>query len=894
MDRKQQALLDLARLHVRQWFAKRMPKRMRFHDLEHTMGVTRTALALAESIGLSGHDLFALELAALFHDTGYALAYDGHEERSVELALAFLRKHRVPARTASVVRGLIRATRLGAPVRTQLQRLLRDADSAKAGQVDFAERSEALRKELELVKGTRISDRDWLRANIAYLEAHRFLTPQARTRFSAQKRINLAGLRAQAALPKERLRLAQPPKPRYVERDLSWLSFNDRVLQEAMDERNPLLERVKFLAIYSSNLDEFYRVRVASLRSLAKLKRSVRSALELPPGKLVDRINQRALEQQRRFGRLWRETLLPAMAQAGIRILHETELSPAQADFLRTDFTRRIAPLLNTAAARAGNAPFIEDRKLYFVVRLRSAKGAQRLVLVNIPSDEAGRFIVLPSSKGRTDIIFIDDAMRACLGQLFTGHRILGCHAIKLSRDAELYLDEEFSGNMKEKVRKSLRKRTTGVPARFLYDSDMPRASLRAMRTLLGLGKADLVPGGRYHHFSDLLRLPVQGHAALRDRPWPPLAHPALARQDLFRAAARRDVLLHFPYHGFGQFTDWLWRAARDRAVRTIRITLYRVAEGSTVCSALIEALKRGKQVVVFVEVQARFDEGSNLYWGEQLEKAGARVLYSYADVKVHCKLCLVERMENGRLRGYAYFGTGNFNERTARIYADEGLITVHQGLVRDAAEVFRYLEDRTRRPRLSHALLAPITLRTGLEALIDKEMEQAAQGRPAALLLKLNSLEDRALINKLYEAARAGVEVRIIVRGICCLVPGSAGTGHLITAISIVDRYLEHSRAFVFHNAGDPRVFLASADWMGRNLDRRVEVAFPLLDPALRDEMLHLLELQWTDRTKARLIDAGQTNPYLAAPVAGRKRAGHAQADIHRWLRRKGGVPLA
>lgn len=883
-------ILDKARLHVRRWFARRMPGHMRFHDLDHTLTVTRTALGIGRAMKLTEKELRLLEVAALFHDTGYALAYSGHEEKSALLAAGFLRKHGVAERTIAQVRALIIATRLGAAPRNLLQEVLRDADSAKAGQVDFHERSERLRTELEMERKHRLNDREWLKENLAYLEAHRFHTQHARRRFGAQKRINLQVLRDQTALPKRERIAPTPAAAPFFERDLSWLSFNDRVLQEAKDPRVPLLERVKFLAIYSSNLDEFYRVRVAALRGLVKLKRSDRTALEVPAEKLVDRINSKALKQQQEFGALFRGTLLPALARKGIRILREGQLDGAQAEHVRKFFGDRVAPLLNTAAVRPGNAPFIEDRKLYFACRLRpKGKHKERLVLLNIPSDEVGRFIPLPSKKGRSDLIFLDDAIRMRLASLFTGHKVMGCYAIKLSRDADLYLDEEFAGNVKEKVRKSLRKRQTGVPSRFLYDSGMPRATLRALRTLLGLSKQDMVAGGRYHNFSDLIKLPIKGHAGLRERPWPALVHPRLAGgRSVFATVAKGDMLWHFPYHDFGMFTAWLRKAATDPAVKRIAITLYRVAESSEVCTTLLIALRRGKQVTVFVEVQARFDERSNLFWGETLEKAGACVLYSYEGLKVHCKLCLIERMEKRRLRRYAYLGTGNFNERTSRLYSDQALVTCNEGITREVAEVFTHLQDRTHRPRLQHLLMAPLTLRDQLEELVDKEIENALSGKPAAILLKLNSLEDRAMIEKLYDASRVGVNVRLIVRGICCLVPGIAGASENVEAISIVDRFLEHGRAYVFHNNGKPMIFLSSADWMGRNLDHRVEVAYPLLDPSLQKEMIELLEIQWADRVKARVIDPAQSNPYRKRNR--QRRQVRAQEATYAYLRKKAG----
>jgi polyphosphate kinase len=498
-----------------------------------------------------------------------------------------------------------------------------------------------------------------------------------------------------------------------------------------------------------------------------------------------------------------------------------------------------------------------------------------------------GRFFILPSKAGTTEVIFIDDVIRTCLADVFAGHIVLGCHAIKLSRDAELYLDEEFGGNVKEKVRKSLRKRRTGVPSRFLYDNAMPRTTLRALRTLLGLGKQDIVTGGRYHNFSDLMKLPVKGYPELRDKPWPAIDHPAFTQgSNTFRTIASGDRLLHFPYHDFGAVVRWLEQAAIDPAVQHISITLYRVANGSAVCNALLKALEHGKRVTAFVEVQARFDESSNLYWGEQLEQAGAKVLYSYEHLKVHCKLCLVERMERGRIKRYAYLGTGNFNESTSRLYVDSALLTARESITREVEGVFMHLRDRRHRPGNEHLMVAPLTLRTRLEQLIDKEIELALSGRPAQILLKLNSVEDRAMIRKLYDASNAGVSIRLIVRGICCLVPGVKGMSENITVISIVDRYLEHTRAYVFGNDGKTLVYLSSADWMGRNLDRRVEVAFPVLDEALKQELLELLEIQWSDRVKARLIDVRQTNPYIL-PVRGEPSI-HAQAAAYAYLTAK------
>lgn len=866
------SLIEKARLHIRRYFSKHIPGAMQFHDLEHTLTVSRTAKEIGRASGLDEQELLLVELAALFHDTGYAVIHKGHEEESAKLATVWMRAHDTDVREIKTVSALIMATRSGHTPRGLSQRVLRDADSAKAGQADFLEKGERLRAEIMASSGAKITAAAWGLENLSYLEKHRFATPYARQRFGKQKEINLALLRRSIAEKPKHLNGATAPEP-FMDRDLSWLAFNARVLQEAQDPEVPLLERLKFVAIHSSNLDEFYRVRVAQLRGLRKLGKWNRSALGVPPGKHIELINQVALKQQDALGKVYRGALLPALRAHGIRFRNEGQLSIVQRSFVLDHFKTHVAPLLRAVTILGTKPPFIEDRRLYLVLSL-SHKGRKkkRLTLVNVPSDELGRFITLPSQKGGTDLMYLDDAIRLAAPIHFKGWTVEACHAIKLSRDAELYLEEEFTEDVADKVRRSLRKRSTGVPARFLYDRAMPKGLLEQVRRLLEVKKSNMLEGGRYHNLSDLMALPIIGHPELREKPLLPISHSGISGKDRFRDIRSGDVLLHFPYHSFKPVISLLTQAARDPKVERIAITLYRVASKSLVCEALAEAARSGKQVDVVMEVQARFDEGNNLFWASVLSDAGARISYGVPGFKVHCKLLLIQRREVKGPKHYAYLGTGNFNEQTARIYSDMALLTSRKVMTDDVREVFnKLLSGETPGPSKVIST-SPDHLRDFLERAIDREIEQAFLGKPASILLKLNSLEDKPLIRKLYDADRVGVKVRLIVRGICCLVPGVPQHSATIEVISIVDRFLEHARAYVFHNLGKPTVHLASADWMERNMDRRVETAFPILDEKLKAEVIQFLELEWKDNVKARIIDKTQTNPHRTRRKGARK----------------------
>ncbi|MBD2768535.1 polyphosphate kinase 1 [Hymenobacter sp. BT664] len=648
-----------------------------------------------------------------------------------------------------------------------------------------------------------------------------------------------------------------------LSRDLSWLRFNARVLQEAQSPTVPLLERLRFLAIFSSNLDEFFKVRVATLRRLVKLKKKTRAKLGERPKRQLREVLAEVYRQQQEFGVTFRELLLPALNVQCIHLLSEAELTDQQRAWTATYFQEKVRDLLSPVVLDDTlHHLFLKDQTVYLAFHLRQprdrkvAPDTQRVLLMELPTKRhGGRFVRLPDEGEERYVLFLDDVIRVGAPALFPAYQQVAVNAVKLSRDAELDIEEEVSGNLMEKIRSSLAKRATGFPARLLYDPALPAEALRAIKQKTGIGDEELVEGGRYHNFRDFFGFPDFDEPSFRYPAWPALAHPTLPRTgSLLAAISRRDHLLHLPYEGFDYVTRLLREAATDPAVGAISITLYRVASKSKVVKALLKAARRGKQVTAVVELKARFDEDANLFWADKLQRAGAHVIFTPPELKCHAKLLLIARREaDDTVREYAYFSTGNFNESTSGLYTDHGLFTADERLTREAARVFDYLRDPRTAPEFAQLLVAPFGLRTSLNALIDYEIKQAKKGKEAYVILKLNALEDRGLIDRLYAASEAGVRVELIVRGISCLIPGQPGFSEHISQRGIVDRYLEHSRVYVFAHGGQEKVFIASADWMTRNLDRRVEVAFPILDEALRAEVRHLLDLHRHDNVKAR-----------------------------------------
>lgn len=689
--------------------------------------------------------------------------------------------------------------------------------------------------------------------------------------------------------------IANSAEPAYlIPRDISWLSFNYRVLQEAKDPTVPLFERLKFLAIYSSNLDEFFRVRVAHHRNLLRLRKKDKKKLDYNPADILRRITSIVNKQQEEFSKIFEQQIVFELKRHNIRLLRRLELDDAQKDFVESYFEEYLLPFVQPVLLIENKIrPFLNNAALYLFVHLREKEtdnnhdAKQYYALLKVPSDHLPRFIRLPGISGRYDIIILDDIVRHSISTLFPGFHILETYSVKLTRDAELYIDDEFSGNLVEKIKDSLNKRNVGPPSRLVYDREMPLRILKYLMDTFELSKADLLPEGRYHNNFDFFDFPDFDMIHLKNPPMPPLRVFKLEQaKSIFSVVSESDVLLHFPYQTFEYVVKMFEEAAADPGITHIKVVQYRVAQKSRIMQALIEAVDAGKQVTVFVEVKARFDEEANLIWAEKLEEAGVRVLYSFPGLKVHSKLALFIRQEADEIKSYAYLSTGNFNEKTALIYSDFGFMTASRALTAEVSRVFHFLETTIvpEKP-FEHLMVGQFNLRSGIESLIDFEIAEAKAGRKALCVIKANSLEDPQMIDKLRAAGMAGVEVRLIIRGICCLIPGIKGFSENIKAMSIVDKFLEHSRIYYFYHRGNEKIYLSSADFMRRNLSYRIEAAFPVYDPEYRKEIIDFLHIQWNDNIKARWLNSGQINKYKReGPDMGIR----AQIETYFYLKRR------
>ena len=669
-----------------------------------------------------------------------------------------------------------------------------------------------------------------------------------------------------------------------VNRDISWLSFNDRVLQEANDPTVPLLERLKFLGIVSSNRDEFFRVRVASIKRMVRLGKKGEELLGENPIQLLDSIQNIIVRQQEAFDDSFQK-ILSELERKGIFLLNENQLTKDQGAFVRDYFYEHVQPtLVPVLLDNLNEFPAMKDRSIYFLIMMQKAGVKTKYALLEIPSEVVSRFVVIP--KESKYIIMLDDVIRYCLDDLFFNfdYDSINAYTIKITRDAELDLEQDVTKSIVKKVSESIKNRRKGQPTRLVYDEAMPAEAMKFLLKKIQLNKEDHpISGGRYHNFVDFIRFPSLNRLELKQKNLPVLPHKAIpARTSLFKIIAKQDVLLSFPYQSYTHVINLLREASIDPKVVSISITLYRMANNSRIINSLINAIKNGKKVTAIVELQARFDEEANIRWANKLNDEGVKVIYGVPGIKLHSKLFLITRQEQNKLINYVHIGTGNFNEDTARLYADYSLLTADKRITDEVLKVFSFYNDNFKVGTYKHLVVSPFNTRKKYLQLINSEIEHAKQGLDAWVFLKMNSLTDPEMIKKLYEASAAGVKVKLIIRSICSLVPGINALSENIEAISIVDKYLEHARVFVFSNNGSPKVYLSSADWMTRNLDHRSEVGVPVYDESIKKQLIDMLELQWNDNTKARSINVFQNNPYHFSKVKSKFKS---QDEIYKYI---------
>ncbi len=679
-------------------------------------------------------------------------------------------------------------------------------------------------------------------------------------------------------------------KTPYINREISWLSFNERVLQEAEDKTTPLIERLKFLGIFSNNRDEFYRVRVATVKRLVKLGRKAIDIYGEDPQELLTRLQRKVIEQQNKFEAIYQE-ILKELAENNVYIINEKQLSGYQRDFLTDYFTNEVLPVLYPIMIDDNKPfPYMKDKASYLYLKMETIgeKKKRKYAIIEIPAGVISRFVILPKQGNKSYVILLDDVIRLNTDLIFGvfGYRTVESYNIKLTRDAELDIDNDVSKSMIEKISKSIKARKQGQPVRFVYDAAMPEDMLQYIMKKLGMAKKDsAIPGGRYHNFKDFINFPKLGDQSLVYNHPPAIEHKYLRdhTKTIMEIMRERDILLHFPYHSFNHIINLLREASINPVVESIKITLYRVADSSRIANALINAVKNGKKVTVLVELQARFDEENNIYWANKLNEEGARVIYGVPGLKVHSKLFLITARENGKEVRYAHIGTGNFNEKTARIYTDFSLLTCHRSITADLNKVFEFYENNFKVEQYKHLAVAPFYMRKIFTQLINNEIQAAKKGKPAAITLKMNSLVDIEMINKLYEASKSGVKITLIIRGACSLVTELEGWSDNIKAYSIVDKYLEHARVFIFHNNGNEKIYISSADWMSRNLDSRSEVAVPVYDLEIRKQLKDIIQIQLKGNTKVRIIDRKQENVYVRPKPNERKI--RVQDEVYQYI---------
>ena len=664
---------------------------------------------------------------------------------------------------------------------------------------------------------------------------------------------------------------------RFINRDLSWLQFNARVLQEAKDPSVPLIERLRFLGIFSNNLDEFFKVRYATIKRIVEAGKLGRNELGgMAAKELQEEITQTVISQQQLsldiLGGIEKE-----LGKEGIHIINEHQITEEQSVFITDYFLREVSPALVTIILTGLETfPALKDSAAYLAVRMVLNTGNEETqekdvrvnyALIEIPK-VIDRFVVLPEKNGQKYIILLDDLIRHCLGIIFSifSYQEISAYMIKITRDAELDIDSDLSRSFLEKISKSVARRSSGDPVRFVYDRDIDPEMLAFLMEKMNIESTDsVIPGGRYHNRRDYMKFPSLGRQDLLYETKVPLQIKGLSFEgSLLAKIAKKDYLLHAPYQSFRYVVKFLREAALDPQVQSIKITIYRLAEVSHIASSLINAAKNGKDVVVQIELRARFDEVANIHYAEQMQEEGVRMIFGVKGLKVHCKACVIERLEARKIKRYSFLSSGNFNESTARIYTDYTLFTANEDIAKDINKVFNFFDVNYRVKTYKHLVVSPHYSRGVWERLIENEVTNKKEGKAAGIQLKLNSLSDYRMIDKLYGASQAGVSIKIIVRGICCLIPGVKGLSENIEVISIVDKFLEHTRLYIFNNNNEPKYFISSADIMGRNLDTRVEISCPIYDLEIQQELQDTFDISWQDNVKARLISATQDNAYV------------------------------
>lgn len=655
-----------------------------------------------------------------------------------------------------------------------------------------------------------------------------------------------------------------------IARDVSWLVFNERVLQEALDTSNPLVERLRFLGIYSSNMDEFFRVRYASMKRLSQINDSSQKRLGgLAPSDLLNELSERVIRMQATAQEI-NDQLIKELEKHDIIFVDEHSLTAGQREFVRKTFIEKISPAIFTLILRdERTVPELRDKSIYLSIKLiRDSEPDDPLkALIEVPSELLGRFWSLPKY-GSQYVMYLEDIIRYNLEYIFFIHQFdrIEAHTVKITRDAELDLDDDVSKSFLEKMSKSVRQRRLGDPVRFVYDKDISSDMLQFLLQKMNLDSYDsLIPGGRYHNKKDYIKFPNLGASELEFEELPPMQHPELDMdRSILNVIRQKDVLLFLPYHSFSYLIRTLREAAIDPKVTSIHATLYRLAGKSRIISALVNAAKNGKQVTVVIELQARFDEEANIKWTEELQQEGVQVIFGVPGLKVHSKLFLITRQgAKGQPEYFASIGTGNFNEATSRLYTDYHLLTSDKNITKDVQKLFSFLQSNYKRFKYHHLIVSPHYTRKKFISLISREILNAKEGKPTGIFAKVNSLCDIKIIEKLYEASQHGVKIRLVVRGICSLIPGVPGLSENIEAISVLDRFLEHSRVFIFENAGDPDYYIGSADWMPRNLDYRVEVTTPILDESIKRQLQDHMEIVWKDNVKSRWHNREMDNAY-------------------------------